>query len=688
MTALRPKKPTSKIKQIIVWITIISALCLMWDSYHAQSSLTEKWTIEQVITAAKKDIIIEGNIKAGPGDGFQWHTVYGKAKSDKPVILLNGQKRDYILFSAEGRLTESRFNELVTSSDKWKEIPNNTVLSDLLMGLLPYLVFLLLIYFLFYRIGKNSSRGPFSFSKSKARLFFPDENRKTFKDFAGYDEAKEEVAEIVDFLKSPEKYKKIGAKIPKGCLMVGPPGTGKTLLAKAIAGEANVPFFNMSGSDFVEMYVGLGAARVRDTFAQARKNAPCIVFIDEIDAVGRHRGAGIGGGNDEREQTLNSLLVEMDGFDESIGVIIIAATNRPDVLDQALLRPGRFDRQVTIDLPDLNGRLDILRVHAKRFQLKHHVSLKEIARHTSGFSGADLENLLNEAGLLAARYNKKEIDRIELDEAYDKVAYGRERRKLMDEKDKKITAYHEAGHAIIQAIIDAGDMPVHKVTILPRGQSLGSTMFIPKKDILNYSRTFLLNDICCAMGGRVAEEIEFNELTSGAAGDIKAATKRAKSMVCDLGMSDLGTVFFRDDKYHSEKTEQQIDDEISKIIKEQYERAKKILHENYTLVQKLADALLKYETIEGKHVYELVKSGDFVTKISTRIRPKAKHLLQSSNNTTDGKNTKTKKTSNNKKELSNNSNNTKDTGNSKSDTTKQKSSINTDKNSETLNSKD
>jgi cell division protease FtsH len=614
-------------------------------------SSQEKWTISKAIEASRAGKVIQGSIKSAPAKGEEWHILRGKAKADKPVILLNGQTRDYIQFETEGRLTGKRFEDLMSSSNIWMEEPNNSLWVSIFISILPLLVFFFFIYIFFFRPIKNTNRSAFIFGKSKAKLISKENNRKTFKDFAGYEEAKEEVAEIVEFLKNPQKFKDIGAKIPKGFLMVGPPGTGKTLLARAIAGEANVPFFNVSGSDFVEMFVGLGAARVRDTFEQARKSSPCLVFIDEIDAVGRSRGAGIGGGNDEREQTLNSLLVEMDGFEENNGVIVIAATNRPDVLDNALLRPGRFDRQVVIDMPDLTGRLEILKVHAVRFKLKPNISLKEIARHTSGFSGADLENLLNEAAILCARYNRKEIDRPEIDEAYDKVAYGRERRKLMDQKDKKIIAFHEAGHAIIQAFVDTGDMPVHKVTILPRGQSLGSTMFMPKKDMLNYSKTNILNNICCSMGGRVAEEITFNELTSGAAGDIKSATKLARKMVCDWGMSELGTVAYGENQDHiflgkeiardqnySEQTAQKIDAEISQIIQNEYKRAKTILTEHYALVQNLAEALLKYETIDGKHVYELVKHGNFQSKLTvTRRRsPVYKKTETETPSSTDG----------------------------------------------------
>ncbi|MDR1435519.1 MAG: ATP-dependent zinc metalloprotease FtsH [Puniceicoccales bacterium] len=646
MVLSSPKKNNNRWRSIILWIVIISSMCFLWDNYNKSTSLREYWTISKVIEASKKGKIREGFIKSEPAKGEKWHLLYGRATVDTPVVLLDGQRRDYIQFEAEGKLTSKRFEDLISSSGVWQEISNNSLFTSIFLSILPLLIIIFFVYVFFFRQIKNVNRNTLSFGKSKAKLVTKENNTKTFEDFAGYEEAKEEVAEIVDFLKNPQKFKDIGAKIPKGCLMVGPPGTGKTLLARAIAGEANVPFFNMSGSDFVEMFVGLGAARVRDTFEQARKNAPCLIFIDEIDAVGRHRGAGIGGGNDEREQTLNSLLVEMDGFDENSGVIVIAATNRPDVLDNALLRPGRFDRQVVIDLPDLIGRLAILKVHSKRFKLKANISLKEIARHTSGFSGADLENLLNEAAIFCARYDRKEIDRLEIDEAYDKVAYGRERRKLLDPKDKKITAFHEAGHAIIQAIIDSGDMPVHKVTILPRGQSLGSTMFIPKKDILNYSKTNVLNNICCSMGGRIAEEIEFNELTSGASADIKSATKLARRMVCDWGMSDLGTVAYGENQDHiflgkeiarnqnySEQTARKIDGEITKIIQNEYNRAKQILGEHYHLLSKLAEGLLKYETIEGKSVYELIKYGEFRSKftISRRPKPSAKSKSKKEN---------------------------------------------------------
>jgi cell division protease FtsH len=420
----------------------------------------------------------------------------------------------------------------------------------------------------------------------------------------------------------------MGGRIPKGILMVGPPGTGKTLLAKAVAGEADVPFFSISGSDFVEMFVGVGASRVRDMFEQGRKNAPCLIFIDEIDAVGRQRGAGLGGGNDEREQTLNSLLVEMDGFDANEGVIIIAATNRPDVLDSALLRPGRFDRQIYVDLPDLNGREQILRVHARKISLAENVDLSVIARGTPGLSGAELANLLNEAALLASRRNKKKVEMIDVDDAREKVQFGRERRRLMDDEEKKLTAYHEAGHALVQAVLDDGHMPVHKVTIIPRGRSLGSTMFIPKRDILTHAKKRMLNQIAMGLGGRIAEEIVLGEISSGAAGDIKQITKIARHMVCDWGMSPLGPIAFGDNQDTvflgreitrnenvSEETARKIDQEIHAIIDEQYTRATAILKEKRTTLDKIAEALLEHETLDGKHVYEILEFGEIRSPI-------------------------------------------------------------------------
>ena len=411
-------------------------------------------------------------------------------------------------------------------------------------------------------------------------------------------------------------------------LLVGPPGTGKTLLARAVAGEADVPFFSISGSDFVELFVGVGASRVRDTFEQARKNAPCIIFIDEIDAVGRQRGSGLGGGNDEREQTLNSLLVEMDGFDPQEGVIVIAATNRADVLDAALLRPGRFDRQVYVDLPDLKGREAILAVHAKKFKISEKVDLASVAKTTTGFAGADLANLLNEAALIAVRNKKAEIGMTDIEEARDKISFGRERRRVMDEKDRATTAYHEAGHALVQVVVDDGTMPLHKVTIIPRGGALGMAMFMPSKDILGRTKTQLLNTICSTMAGRIGEKVYTRDISSGASGDIKSATSMARRMVCEWGMSSLGPVAFGENSQSlflgreltktqnlSEDTLQRIDREIRAIIESQYERAEKIIAERADAHKKIAEALLEHETLDGVHVREILEYGEIRTPV-------------------------------------------------------------------------
>ena len=480
----------------------------------------------------------------------------------------------------------------------------------IMMSLLPVLLLIVLIFFLFRHQMKSAGRGAMSFGKSKAKLLTMDQHKVTFKDVAGIQEAKEELFEIVDFLRDPRKFQALGGTIPKGVLMVGPPGTGKTLLARAIAGEADVPFFSISGSDFVEMFVGVGASRVRDMFEQGKKNSPCLVFIDEIDAVGRHRGHGMGGGHDEREQTLNALLVEMDGFDTQEGVIIIAATNRPDVLDPALLRPGRFDRQVTVALPDVKGREQILGVHTKKIKLAAGTDLAVIARGTPGFSGAELANLINEAALLAARKGIKAVTLAEMEEARDKVRWGRERRSLaLSDKEKKNTAYHEAGHAILNEILDHTD-PLHKVTIIPRGPSLGSTMFLPDEDKFNYRKNELLSQLIVLMGGRVAEEIIFGDVTNGAMGDIRMATSLARKMVCEWGMStDLGMVEYGDgggggflardmmsqSKNYSEDTAQKIDNEIKDLIDHAYKEAERLLNENRSLLDKISEALLEFE---------------------------------------------------------------------------------------------
>jgi cell division protease FtsH len=494
------------------------------------------------------------------------------------------------------------------------------------IGFLPIALFLLVLYFLFRQQIRMAGKGALNFGKSKARMLARDKNKITFRDVAGVEEAKDEVQELVEFLRDPKKFQKLGGRIPKGVLLVGPPGTGKTLIARAIAGEADVPFFSISGSDFVEMFVGVGASRVRDMFEQGKKSAPCIIFIDEIDAVGRHRGHGVGGGHDEREQTLNALLVEMDGFDTQEGVIIIAATNRPDVLDPALLRPGRFDRQITVNLPDVKGREEILRVHSKKVKLAEGVDLAVVARGTPGYSGAELANVINEAALLAARRGLKGITLAELEEARDKVRWGKERRSLaLSEKEKTNTAYHEAGHALLLELLEHTE-PLHKVTIIPRGPSLGSTMWLPEEDKYTNRKNELLAGLAVGMGGRVAEEIVFGDVTNGARGDIKTATAIARRMVCEWGMSEkMGMVEYGDHedyvflgrdisraRDYSEATAEQIDQEVRKLLDNAYQTAKEVLMANRDKLEVIAKALLEYETLDGTQIKEIIEHGRLI----------------------------------------------------------------------------
>ncbi|MCR4573682.1 MAG: ATP-dependent zinc metalloprotease FtsH [Lentisphaeria bacterium] len=493
--------------------------------------------------------------------------------------------------------------------------------TNIMISVLPILLMVGLFYFMFARQMRGAGNGALQFGKSRARMLNPGKDRLTLKDVAGIDEAKEEMQEIVDFLKDPAKFRRLGGKIPRGVLMVGPPGTGKTLLAKAIAGEADVPFFSISGSDFVEMFVGVGASRVRDMFEEGKKHSPCLIFIDEIDAVGRSRFSGIGGGHDEREQTLNALLVEMDGFEVNSGVIVIAATNRPDVLDPALLRPGRFDRQIVIDLPDLRGRLGILKIHAAKIKLAPDVDLKQIARGTTGFSGADLANLINEAALIATRTGKEAVTLPDLEEARDKVCFGKERRsRKVTEKDRKLTAYHEGGHALVNMLCEH-TIPLHKITIIPRGQAGGMTMFLPEQDL--YHRTFneLRDSIAVALGGRAAEELVLEDISTGASADIRQATETAKKMVCQYGMSRrMGPVNYIGREEHiflgrditrsedfSPETAREIDLEIRGLVEEGQKRAVTLLKDNLDKLHKLAQALLERETMTAQEVYELLE---------------------------------------------------------------------------------
>ena len=567
-------------------------------------------TLENWISSG---IEVKGHIEHPPPNASVMCTITG--------YRVEGGKK--IPFSFEDKLDEDQEKSLKASGFQSRD--KNTLLMGFLVNLLPILLIFLLIWFVLIRQIRSAGRGAMSFGKSKARMLNKGKNKITFKDVAGVDEACEEVSELVEFLKDPKKFQKLGGKIPKGILMVGAPGTGKTLLAKAIAGEAEAAFFSISGSDFVEMFVGVGASRVRDMFEQARKNTPCLIFIDEIDAVGRSRGHGLGGGNDEREQTLNALLVEMDGFDTQEGIIIIAATNRPDVLDPALLRPGRFDRQLAVNLPDVRGREDILKVHAKKVKLAKEVDLSIIARGTPGFSGAELANLLNEAALLAARTDKKSINMAELEEARDKVRWGRERRSMaMTDEDKKITAWHEAGHALLNVLLKKCH-PLHKVTIIPRGQALGATMSLPKEDVLNRQSKEMRETIAMTMAGRIAEEIVTGDLSTGASSDIKQATGMARAMVTQWGMSDkLGMVLYGDsddyvflgkeisqNKTYSEQTSQQIDAEVRRLIDEGYQLAKKLIEDNRDKLDLIANALLEHETLDGKQVEDIVLTGKF-----------------------------------------------------------------------------
>ena len=557
--------------------------------------------------------VSEGYIEYPPPNSSVMYTITGYRD--------DGRKKTR--FSFEDKLDEDQEKSLKDAGFQSRD--KNTMLMGFIMNLLPILIIFVLIWFVLIRQIRSAGRGAMSFGKSKARMLNKEKNKITFKDVAGINEACEEVSELVEFLKDPKKFQKLGGKIPRGVLMVGPPGTGKTLLAKAIAGEAEASFFSISGSDFVEMFVGVGASRVRDMFDQARKSTPCLVFIDEIDAVGRSRGHGLGGGNDEREQTLNALLVEMDGFDTQEGIIIIAATNRPDVLDPALLRPGRFDRQLTVNLPDVRGREEILKVHAKKVKLAKVVDLSIIARGTPGFSGAELANLLNEAALLAARTDKKAINMPELEEARDKVRWGRERRSMaMTDEDKKTTAWHEAGHALLNVLLEKCH-PLHKVTIIPRGQALGATMSLPKEDVLNRQSKEMRETIAMTMAGRIAEEIVTGDISTGASSDIKQATNTAHAMVTQWGMSDkLGMVLYGDtdeyvflgkeisqNKTYSEQTAQQIDAEVRRLIDEGYELAKKLINENRDKLDLIANALLEYETLDGKQVKDIVLTGKF-----------------------------------------------------------------------------
>jgi cell division protease FtsH len=603
-------------RTMVVWIAILGGITLLMlfkDKMESPGDVIKQTKFMQLVESNQ---IISATINYNP-QGSYLREITGKYWKDNERKLEAPFQAKVVLYP--------ELEKKLVNLPQFEPREPNTMLFSFMLSILPIIIIAALIWFFFIRQIKMAGKGALSFGKSKARLLAKERNKTTFKDVAGVEEAIQEVSELVEFLKDPKKFQRLGGRIPKGVLMIGPPGTGKTLLAKAIAGEADAAFFSISGSDFVEMFVGVGASRVRDMFEQARRNTPCLVFIDEIDAVGRSRGHGLGGGNDEREQTLNALLVEMDGFDTQEGIIIIAATNRPDVLDPALLRPGRFDRQVTVNLPDVRGREGILKVHAKNVKLAPMVDLSVIARGTPGYSGAELANLLNEAALLAASTNKKAVGMEELEEARDKVRWGRERRSLaMTDEDKKFTAWHEAGHALVNVMLEHTH-PLHKVTIIPRGQALGSTMSLPKTDVLSRRRKEMLDMIAMMMAGRIAEEIVSGDISSGAAGDIQQATNMARAMVTQWGMSDrLGMVQYGDDdeyvflgrevtraKVYSEFTAQEIDGEVKRIIDNAYKIAKDILTTNIEKLELIAKSLLEYETLDGQQVEEIVRTGKF-----------------------------------------------------------------------------
>jgi len=595
----------SNVKTVIFWAVLICVAVLLWAVVKNGHTRPDRALNFSEFLAE----VDSGNIKSVSINGNQVKGDFSSGNNSFHSVVPANYPKLYDLLSE--KKVQMDFQD--SNSNSWVSI---------LVNASP---FLLLIGFWIFMMRQMQSGGnkALSFGKSRARLHSTQQRKVTFKDVAGVEEAKEELQEIIEFLREPAKFQKLGGRIPKGVLLIGPPGTGKTLLARAIAGEANVPFFSISGSDFVEMFVGVGASRVRDLFEQGKKNAPCIVFIDEIDAVGRHRGAGLGGGHDEREQTLNQLLVEMDGFESNEGVILVAATNRPDVLDPALLRPGRFDRRVVVGRPDINGREAILRVHTKKVPLGDDVELSVLARGTPGLAGADLANLVNEAALNAARQNRKLVMMIDFELAKDKILMGAERRSMiLSDSEKRTTAYHEAGHAVVAVIMPNAD-PLHKVSIIPRGMALGVTMQLPVDDKHNYSKTYCEDQLAIMMGGRIAEEIYLNQMTTGAGNDIERASEMARKMVCEWGMSELGPMSFgkkeeqiflgREISQHrdySEETAIRIDEEVKRIINNAYSRARVIIEKHSAALVKVAELLLEREVLDGNEVRTVLDGGD------------------------------------------------------------------------------
>ena len=608
----------SNVKTAVFWIVILCAVVLVWMAVRTgRGNPPKNMVVSDFVAAVQdgkvKDVNITGSDVQGTlADNSTFHTQIPPNDSEIwKIIHDKGVKYN------------------------WKESAGNGWIG-ILFNAIPVLILLGFWIFMMRQMQSGGNKA-LSFGKSRARLHSSQQKKVTFKDVAGVEEAKEELQEIIEFLREPQKFQKLGGRIPKGVLLIGPPGTGKTLLARAIAGEANVPFFSISGSDFVEMFVGVGASRVRDLFEQGKKNAPCIIFIDEIDAVGRHRGAGLGGGHDEREQTLNQLLVEMDGFESNEGVILVAATNRPDVLDPALLRPGRFDRRVVVDRPDVRGRESILKVHTKKVPLSDDVDLSVIARGTPGFAGADLANLVNEAALVAARQNRKVVTQSDFELAKDKVLMGVERKSLIiSDKEKRTTAYHEAGHALVAALMEHAD-PLHKVTIIPRGMALGLTMQLPLDDKLSHDKNYLEAQLAILMAGRIAEEIFLHQMTTGAGNDIERATEMARKMVCEWGMSELGPLSFgkKDEQIflgreiaqhrdYSESTAIRIDDQVRKLVEDGYSRARHIIEERSDAMVRVADALLEREVLDGAEVLDLI-NGKALGKFESPRAAKRRH---------------------------------------------------------------
>jgi len=619
------QSPQVKIfKNIIVWGILLSAFIVM---FSMMNNIENEETL--VSYSEYKEILNSGKISTARIEKSQYNDYDFFGELREPIkINVNGRYKDITKFRTKlGIINSDTEKEWAEKGINWKYEKSDDSIWNIIFSFLPWVVLIGIYIFFIRRMqggaggGKN---GVFSFGKSKAKLLNENQKKITFADVAGADEAKYELEEIIEFLKEPKKFQRLGGKIPRGVLLLGPPGTGKTLLARAVAGESGVPFFSISGADFVEMFVGVGASRVRDLFDQAQKNSPCIVFIDEIDAVGRHRGAGLGGGHDEREQTLNQLLVEMDGFEQNSGVIVIAATNRPDVLDPALLRPGRFDRQIVVDRPDIKGREGILKVHTKKIPLAEDVDLSVLAKGTPGFSGADLANMVNEAALFAARRNSEKVTMYDFEMSKDKVMMGVERKSMViSDKEKESTAYHEMGHALVGALLPNSD-PVHKISIIPRGRALGVTSYLPLEDTHSWNKDYIESQIVILLSGRAAEKIVFNQYSTGASNDLERATKLAKKMVCEWGMSEvLGPVNYganseevflgreiAQNKDHSEETALKIDNEIRRILVSSAEKSDKLLNENIDMLHKASKVLLERETLEGEELQMLMRGEE------------------------------------------------------------------------------